>query len=779
MTFRDAISQVFQGAQSAGATSFTAKIRHIISNLRTMLATKLPSLNWAELNKLLAEFLNASLKTLFKKLVSSFKWALSWLRYYLAFDLLLEIFKRNFHLLVVLFVGQYAVRIFTKTVWRWWGQARVIVSDITAVGNFASIARRKQFLQRELKHASSFEEWSKTAQKIDMLEGNYNWKHDPHSPYYDHERIAGSLAELRRLVDAEDIKGIMTFLRSRMRRNVHGSDHPRLYSVLRVGTKSLIEDHVTEICTALEMVSDSRKQNVGTAEKVTFFSEIRHALGRSAFLFSGGGTFGLYHTGVLKALHEANLLPKILSGSSAGSLFAALAGSCDDKELRQLLEPGNVHLKFFSNDGWWSSLRRFFREGHFLDIETLQQCYRENIGELTFQEAYDKTGRIVNITVSPSKKNYNGAILLNYLTAPNVLLWSAASASSAIPYVFKAVELMCKNTKGEIVPYHLSGVTWVDGSFKSDLPMKNMSEMFNVNNFIVSQVNPHVLPFMHTSKHMAIGVIPDLQRYILCQFRAVFANLLDRQLNFVHELQMIRPLLSQTYRGDITLIPRGWRWGEYLTLLSNPTDEQYQRKLRQSERSTWTEMPTIKLQCCTEFTLDRCLRESRQRLREETSRNRRGFNASTAARVMSFNHEALARHLSSNASFASDASDSNSALRRLNETGDDDDVSVVDDFQNQMSATKLVLTPRSRRRSLSLNEIDMPRSKSNGALIRRQTSDKVLRVLANEDSSPIRKKNITFRLSPSVGLPGTPSQPHMSREVSMHELVNSEIPNTD
>ena len=34
--------------------------------------------------------------------------------------------------------------------------------------------------------------------------------------------------------------------------------------------------------------------------------------------------------------------------------------------------------------------------------------------------------------------------------------------------------------------------TFVDGSLDHDIPMAKLEEMFNVNHFIVSQVNPHV-----------------------------------------------------------------------------------------------------------------------------------------------------------------------------------------------------------------------------------------------------------------------------------------------
>lgn len=37
---------------------------------------------------------------------------------------------------------------------------------------------------------------------------------------------------------------------------------------------------------------------------------------------------------------------------------------------------------------------------------------------------------------------------------------------------------------------------FLDGSIGHDLPMNQLSVFFNVNNFIVSQTNPHVIPFM-------------------------------------------------------------------------------------------------------------------------------------------------------------------------------------------------------------------------------------------------------------------------------------------
>ena len=45
----------------------------------------------------------------------------------------------------------------------------------------------------------------------------------------------------------------------------------------------------------------------------------------------------MYHFGVLKTLHNQNLLPRVISGASAGSLVAAVIGVRNDKQVADLL----------------------------------------------------------------------------------------------------------------------------------------------------------------------------------------------------------------------------------------------------------------------------------------------------------------------------------------------------------------------------------------------------------------------------------------------------------
>ncbi|RHZ10626.1 hypothetical protein DYB26_016418, partial [Aphanomyces astaci] len=97
--------------------------------------------------------------------------------------------------------------------------------------------------------------------------------------------------------------------------------------------------------------------------------------------------------------------------------------------------------------------------------------------------------------------------LLNYLTAPNVLVWSASLASCAIPMVFSPVELYGKD--------------------QCDLPMERLSELFNVNHFIVSQVNIHYKFISGYESHGGGDILGFLKK----QMKAYIKNIAEFGLN--------------------------------------------------------------------------------------------------------------------------------------------------------------------------------------------------------------------------------------------------------
>jgi len=68
-----------------------------------------------------------------------------------------------------------------------------------------------------------------------------------------------------------------------------------------------------------------------------------------------------------------------------------------------------------------------------------------------------------NITVS-SSTTYEMPRLLNYLTAPNVLVYSAVAASCSLPFFFTSSEILCKTESGQIAQWNPTGSRFIDGS---------------------------------------------------------------------------------------------------------------------------------------------------------------------------------------------------------------------------------------------------------------------------------------------------------------------------
>ena len=183
--------------------------------------------------------------------------------------------------------------------------------------------KRLKALSLKMNQATSYEDWKRAGSEIDRLTGNCDWKSDPNSTLYSFSRLNRDLKTLRKLVDVKDVLGVIRFSRSQLLRNLGGIDDAGLYNVCCDGsTKNLIQEYTSEVVSALQLVSAD--STVPAVDKLSFFNETRHSFGRSAFLLSGGGGLGIYHLGVIEALREASLLPRVLCGSSVGAIIASV-----------------------------------------------------------------------------------------------------------------------------------------------------------------------------------------------------------------------------------------------------------------------------------------------------------------------------------------------------------------------------------------------------------------------------------------------------------------------
>jgi TAG lipase/lysophosphatidylethanolamine acyltransferase len=200
-----------------------------------------------------------------------------------------------------------------------------------------------------------------------------------------------------------------------------------LGTILVTRTKEVIDEYLEEVCNTLDAIHSTDTSAIPFQQKVDLFSEVSQSFGHTALLLHGGATFGLYHLGVVKALYEAGLLPRIISGSSVGALIAALICIHTKEELPTLFVPGGIDLQAFASKNSTGSIRRkitrLLTKGYLLDVKVLEDCVQSNLGDITFEEAYARTGMVLNITVSSSRKNEIPQVL-NHLTSPNVVLRS-------------------------------------------------------------------------------------------------------------------------------------------------------------------------------------------------------------------------------------------------------------------------------------------------------------------------------------------------------------------
>ncbi len=122
--------------------------------------------------------------------------------------------------------------------------------------------------------------------------------------------------------------------------------------------KKIIEDYIEEVSRGLAFVASTDCQCLDKQQKIEFFQHCQKAFGQPAMMFSGGATLGLFHTGVCKALLEQDLMPKGLSGSSAGAIMTAMLGRATPAEMLSILNGENSFHRCFSISRLsWRSLK--------------------------------------------------------------------------------------------------------------------------------------------------------------------------------------------------------------------------------------------------------------------------------------------------------------------------------------------------------------------------------------------------------------------------------------
>lgn len=300
----------------------------------------------------------------------------------------------------------------------------------------------------------------------------------------------------------------------------------------------------------------------------------------SALLLSGGGNMTFFHLGVIKVLRTAGLLPRVLSGASAGAVMGGLLATRTDVELNLL------HEDEFAFTGF---VERASREHY--SAEMLAEQLAKVIPDVTFAEAEELSGRALNIALAGIG---DGGVICGPRTTPHVLLRDAIRASCAVPFVFEPV-VVHERRHGRVQPFR-SGQGWVDGSLYADVPTKFIKRHYHVRHTIVSLVNPAVRPFVpeQGQKRGATAMVRGVAMRAAHKTALGFAHLgcLSASSRARGMFEAARRVMQQRYHGDLVLTPsRRLAWSD---LLDHPSRELVTRLLADGEARTRARLPDLR-----------------------------------------------------------------------------------------------------------------------------------------------------------------------------------------
>ena len=435
-------------------------------------------------------------------------------------------------------------------------------------------------LRRRLQTAYTYRDWKRAALDFDAYRNYDEWKSHDASPFYDWRLVQRVVRAMRLAREQDQAQALMGILTLCVKQGFAGIENLELYSQSFYGTKQLIERYYYEVEESLAYLEST--PNVSVPVKSAFYRAVFLNFGRSALCLSGGAAFAYYHIGVARALLDANLLPNIVSGISAGGLIAALLCTRTNEELKELLVPDLARHITGCDDPMHVWIARAWRTGARFDTSKwARKVQFFTRGSLTFREAFERTGKTLNISVVPFEQ-HSPAQLMNHVTAPDCIVWSAVLASAAVPGILNPVCLLQKLPDGSIIPWSW-GNQFRDGSLRVDIPLESLNSMFNVTHPIVSQVNPHVHLF-HFGSRGAPGRPTAFRRgrgwrggFLLSAAEHILKLNLLTNLAILRDLALLPKILGQDwsslflqkFQGTVTIYPKS-RLKDWPRILTDP-----------------------------------------------------------------------------------------------------------------------------------------------------------------------------------------------------------------
>eukprot|EP00049_Salpingoeca_infusionum_P027135 m.30644 g.30644 ORF g.30644 m.30644 type:complete len:180 (+) comp9309_c0_seq1:1585-2124(+) len=137
------------------------------------------------------------------------------------------------------------------------------------------------------------------------------------------------------------------------------------------------------------------------------------------------------------------------------------------------------------------------------------------------------------------------------------------------------------------------------GSMNTDLPTLTLKHQLHVKHTIVSQLNPHVAPFIGSALDTKLLSIP-LAILARCVQSIPLPDMAFLRLRSARD--MLVGLVTQDYRGDITIAHKTFWYSA--SAIHNPTPEFIDIGDRLGQQVTWPNMANIQFQLRIERELE-------------------------------------------------------------------------------------------------------------------------------------------------------------------------------
>ncbi|KAF4651022.1 hypothetical protein FOL46_000589, partial [Perkinsus olseni] len=447
--------------------------------------------------------------------------------------------------------------------------------------------------------ASDYETYKKAARELDQsVSWIEKWKDTDDGVGYSSLCIKSHGEELR---SAKSLEHKLALLRQILVTGFAGiGTDEYLFSKSFLGTKKcitefyeLVADTIDELTAHLKTEDSKKNDSIEKHLYSEFLNDIMLTFGQPALCLSGGGMMALMHFGIVETMIEQGCLPKVICGTSGGSVVAAYLCTHTDEELPSIVKPEVVQPKWTpGNDSWWTCIRRFFRTGYMFDPTPWHDLLAEWLGDrdITFLEAFQRTNRVLVLTCSSNSSTGGEPLLLHYRSAPNVLIRSAVLCSSAMPYLLPPQPLLIK-----------------DPETGADTPQQGLGEMFHAHVFITSQVNPHIIPFFFWNKGEAGRPLNFWREwrggFLLSSLEVFLKEDLRKNARLVSELELLPQhysadwsrLFLQTFDGNITVTPPTLKLWYFTQIIKNPTPEVMRDYFQEGRQMVFPKMEMIRL----------------------------------------------------------------------------------------------------------------------------------------------------------------------------------------